>query len=208
MSLLVVSALGSLRRLAAVSRHGCRAEGPLLLAATHARAAPGALLARHISQTVAALTNGRKNFPKAVIFDLGGVVAPSPYPIFLKFEQVHGLKEGSVLNAIKQSGDNGAFAKMERGELTVEEFCEPFAREYSAFSGTELRPEQVLDFIKELAGSFGVVEETVAVIEKLQGLGIKTAILTNNFRRDDGSTVLPEKDVNVDVVSPYKCRFP
>ena len=203
MSLLVVAALRGLTRLTAVRRHGCRAEGPLLLTAVRARAPPAAFAARHISQSAAALTTDvgrRKKFPQAVIFDLGGVVAPSPYPIFVKFEEAHGLKGGSVLDTIHQSGNGGAFAKMERGEFTVEEFCEPFAREYAAHTDTELRPEQVLDFVRELAGSFGAVEETVAVIERLREAGIKTAILTNNFRRDDGSTVLPKENVNVDVV--------
>ena len=127
-------------------------------------------------------------------------MAPSPHPIFVKFEEAHGLKDGSVVDTINQSGNRGAFAKMERGEFTVEEFCEPFAREYAAQTGTELRPEQVLDFIRELSGSFGVVKETAEVIEKLKAAGIKTALLTNNFRKNDGSTVLPKEKVNVDVV--------
>jgi len=71
-----------------------------------------------------------KNFkkPKAVIFDLGGVVVPSPLPIFQQFEAKYGLKEGSLVDTIKLSGEDGAFAKLERGEISVECFSEPFAR--------------------------------------------------------------------------------
>ena len=45
--------------------------------------------------------------PKAVAFDMGGVVIPTPLPIFNQFEDSHGLKRGSVVSAIKAGGDRG-----------------------------------------------------------------------------------------------------
>lgn len=146
-----------------------------------------------------------KNFkkPKAVIFDLGGVVVPSPLPIFQQFEAKYGLKEGSLVDTIKLSGEDGAFAKLERGEISVECFSEPFARDYLAHIGVALTAEQVAEFVHQLADStkLNPVSGVIAMIEKLRERGIRTAILTNNFRHENGMRVFPKKQLNVDVVS-------
>ena len=141
---------------------------------------------------------------RAVIFDLGGVVVPSPQPIFDQFEAKHGLEQGSIVATIKAKGENGAFAKMERGEITVEGFCEPFRDEYAQFTGVELSMEQVEEFIGSLADftKLDPNREVMDAIEWLKTKGIKVAILTNNFKRDNGETVFPRQPLNgIDVVS-------
>lgn len=146
--------------------------------------------------------DGSSSRPKAVIFDLGGVVVPSPYPVFSQFEKKHGLRQGSVVKTIKKAGDDGAFAKLERGELTVGEFSKPFSLEYYTIIGSE--PPS--DIFKELLESMRVGRQVSVrsvvqeVITKLQKHGVKTAILTNNFRYDDGHTLFPKDDLEVDVV--------
>ena len=45
--------------------------------------------------------------PKAVAFDMGGVVIPTPLPIFDQFEDTHSLQRGSIVSAIKAGGDKG-----------------------------------------------------------------------------------------------------
>lgn len=141
--------------------------------------------------------------PKAVIFDLGGVVVPSPLPIFQNFEAKYGLKANSIVDTIKLSGNEGAFAKLERGEIPIERFSEPFARDYLAHAGVEIPPEQFAEFMHELAdiAKLKPVNEVIAMIEELRRRGIKTAILTNNFRHEDGRRVFPKQQLNVDVVS-------
>lgn len=88
--------------------------------------------------------------PKAVLFDIGGVVVGSPFPAIAAFERNNGLEDGFVNRVIKNFGDTGApralyflrqgpcsssercagaFAKLERGEVDVEEFYEMFAEE-------------------------------------------------------------------------------
>ena len=142
--------------------------------------------------------------PKAVIFDLGGVVVPSPQPIFDRFEDEHHLKRGSLVATIKTKGDDGAFAKMEKGVLTVEGFVEPFTRDYEEVTGVAISKELVQEFIKQLA-DFTKLTPNQAVLnmfQRLQSQGIKVAILTNNFVYDNGHTVFPKRHFeNVDVVS-------
>lgn len=164
---------------------------------------PQAIPLRGFSQSaiLCCKSNGKRKKPKAVILDVGGVVAPSPLPIFEQFERKYGLSPGSLVDTIKCTGDEGAFARMERGEVTTEEFCEPFAREYLAHMGKEVTAEQIAEFMRDLAGGFHMNPEAAVAIKMLKKNGIKTAILTNNFRRNDGSTVLPQEDLNVDLVS-------
>lgn len=45
--------------------------------------------------------------PKAVAFDMGGVVLPSPVPLFNQFEDSHGLQRGSIVSAINAGGERG-----------------------------------------------------------------------------------------------------
>ena len=149
-------------------------------------------------------SSGAHQKPKAVIFDLGGVVVPSPQPIFDRFEEQHNLKIGSLIQTIKAAGDDGAFARMERGELTVEGVTEPFTADYKRVTGVEISTELVKKFMGQLSDftkltpNPGVVE----VFEKLRSKGIKVAILTNNFCFDSGRRVFPQKQLNnVDVVS-------
>ena len=142
--------------------------------------------------------------PKAVIFDLGGVVVPSPQGIFDRFEEKYGLEKGSLVATIKATGNGGAFAKMERGEYSVKEFCQPFREEYISYAKQELTLEQVDEFVQQLS-DFTKLTPNPSVLEMFRTLksrGIKVAILTNNFRRDCGRTVFPERRLeNVDVVS-------
>ena len=45
--------------------------------------------------------------PKAVAFDMGGVVIPTPLPLFNQFEDAHGLERGSIVMAIRAGGEKG-----------------------------------------------------------------------------------------------------
>ena len=144
--------------------------------------------------------------PKAVIFDLGGVVVPSPQAIFDRFEERYKLVTGSLVDTIKGTGNGGAFAKMERGEYSIEQFIEPFTSEYSSFTGQKLTKEQVREFVQQLSDFTKLTPhpEVVNMFARLKKEGVKVAILTNNFRHDDGRTVFPDKKLNnVDVVSVY-----
>lgn len=45
--------------------------------------------------------------PKAVVFDMGGVVIPSPVHYFSTFEKKYNLSKGSIVAAIIAGGDEG-----------------------------------------------------------------------------------------------------
>jgi hypothetical protein len=67
---------------------------------------------------------------KAVIFDLGGVVFDSPLAFIRDYEVRHGLPENIVARVVGgYGGEQGAWQRLERGELMLPEFCEHMDRE-------------------------------------------------------------------------------
>ncbi|OPL20156.1 hypothetical protein AM593_05366, partial [Mytilus galloprovincialis] len=68
---------------------------------------------------------------KAVIFDLGGVIVPQPMIAFREFEKSKGLPAGLIGRMIVRNGDEGAWSKLETGELAFPQFMEAFNKECS-----------------------------------------------------------------------------
>ncbi len=115
---------------------------------------------------------------RSVMFDFGGVVTASPFEWFERYERDQGLPPGSIRRLNATDPDANAWARLERSELTFDEFCDAFEAEAAAaglaldarelMSGLEgaLRP-QMVDVVRDCARRF------------------KTACLTNNFVADD-----------------------
>merc|ERR1712243_453307 len=51
---------------------------------------------------------------------MGGVILPSPFKAAYKWEEQHGYKPGTVFQIIKHGESQGAWARLERGELALE----------------------------------------------------------------------------------------
>src|SRR5262249_30509351 len=60
--------------------------------------------------------------PRAVIFDLGGVVVGSPLHAIAAYERELGLPANAVNRVVVAAGPRGAWSRLERGELGLEEF--------------------------------------------------------------------------------------
>ena len=59
---------------------------------------------------------------RAIVFDLGGGILNSPLPAITDYEQKLGAPTGFLAQLIQDSGNDGPWARLERGELTVAEF--------------------------------------------------------------------------------------
>ena len=129
-----------------------------------------------------------RRLPKLVVFDLGGVVLQSPIPAITKFEAEAGLPAGSIFAAAKQKGDGGAFPRLERGELTLEDFLPEFGRELSE-AGVVLKKDVSELFAAMEAGFAPPRPEMLLAIQSLRAEGIRTAALTNNWKRNSGATL-------------------
>jgi hypothetical protein len=59
---------------------------------------------------------------RAVIFDIGGVVLDSPIHAIAGYERDLGIPAGFVNRVVVAAGPGGAWSRLERGELAMEDF--------------------------------------------------------------------------------------
>jgi putative hydrolase of the HAD superfamily len=111
---------------------------------------------------------------RAVLFDFGGVILTSPFEAFARYERERGLPEGFLRRINSTNPDTNAWARLERNEVTFEEFCKLFEEEARA-AGGDVKGEAVMAL---LAGDVRppMVEAVRRCHERL-----KTACLTNNW---------------------------
>ena len=118
------------------------------------------------------MTEGRPI--RAALFDFGGVILSSPFEAFARYEAAHGLPDGFLRRVNATDPDTNAWARLERNEVDVEEFCALFEAEARALGG-EVDAAEVLALLRRRAapgdGRGGA---------PLQSERLGTALLTNN----------------------------
>ncbi|MGO9343796.1 MAG: HAD-IA family hydrolase [Acidimicrobiales bacterium] len=124
----------------------------------------------------------------AVLFDFGGVLADGPFDSFARYESENGLPGGFVRRLNATDPDTNAWARLERGEVNLDEFCELFEQE-------ALRAGGVVDARQLLACLGGAHRPRMLEAVRRCRDHFKTGLLTNNFvrvRGADGLEWLPE----------------
>ena len=111
---------------------------------------------------------------KAIFWDFGGVFTTSPFAAFNKYEATRGIPENFIRTLNATNSDANAWAKLERSEVSIEEFCTLFEQEALA-KGVSLDGQEVLTCIHG--------ETRPDMVRALEVLSkkYKTACLTNNF---------------------------
>jgi putative hydrolase of the HAD superfamily len=124
---------------------------------------------------------------RAVIFDLGGVVLGSPLQAIARFEQEQGLPQGLVNRVVVQTGQEGAWARLERGELALPHFLSAFEAECSE-AGHRLR---AADLMAAIGSESAPREAMLEAVRRIRVRGLVAAALTNNWVGDgEGTSVL------------------
>ena len=121
---------------------------------------------------------------RAVIFDLGGVVVPSPLDAFRAYEREQGLPHRFLSEVVLAGGDDSAWSRLERGELTIEQFVPVFEAECTAAGGTV----SVAELFTTIHDGPGPRPAMVEAIDRIRAAGLKTAALTNNWVTDDATS--------------------
>jgi putative hydrolase of the HAD superfamily len=121
-----------------------------------------------------------------VLFDMGGVVMESPLHAIARYELERGLPPRSINRAIATAGETGAWARLERGELTVATFCAPFEADCRAH-GLDVSGVAVMAAIAAAGVARPIMVEA---IRRLRVRGFRVGALTNNWRREG-----PDDDV-------------
>jgi putative hydrolase of the HAD superfamily len=119
---------------------------------------------------------------EAVVFDLGGVVFPSPLDVFRAFERDHGLPDQFLSEVVLADPEHGAWSRLERGELGFDEFCDAFDAECAAHGGTVSARELMV----AVGAGLDARPAMVAAIGAIRRHGLRTAALTNNWADDPG----------------------
>ena len=116
----------------------------------------------------------------AVLFDFGGVITASPFEAFARYEAEVGVPTDSIRKINSTNPNSNAWAKMERSEVTLNEFCDLFEQEAQAF-GLELSGERVLGCL-----SGDVRPQMVRALEILKER-VTIGCITNNMKSGHGS---------------------
>jgi putative hydrolase of the HAD superfamily len=132
---------------------------------------------------------------RAALFDVGGVIITSPFDAFSRYEADHGLPDGFIRKLNSTNPDTNAWAHLERGDVSFDEFCELFESEARS-AGGELSARHVMEL---LSG-----EMRPAMLEAVRRCHdrLKTAMVTNNWRAEDEGgrldSLLPLFDVVIE----------
>ncbi len=118
---------------------------------------------------------------RAVIFDLGGVVMDSPLHLIADYERELGIPANHVNRVVVDTGPEGAWSRLERGELDLEAFYPAFDRECEA-AGHEISAREMMRRIAEFAQPRPVMIEAIGTLRREQ---FRTAALTNNWKGDE-----------------------
>jgi putative hydrolase of the HAD superfamily len=124
----------------------------------------------------------------AVFFDFGGVILASPFEAFNRYESANGLAPDFIRRVNATDSHSNAWARLERSEITGEEFDAAFADESERF-GHRVPGSDVLGLL-----SGQVRPEMVVALDRVIEAGYTTACLTNNIvggdARPDVSAVM------------------
>jgi putative hydrolase of the HAD superfamily len=140
----------------------------------------------------------------AVVFDIGGVVQDSPLHVIARYEQELGLMANAINRVVVAMGERGAWARLERGELTIETFYAPFEADCRA-QGIAVDARHLMAKIAEA----GVPRpRMLEAIRRIRADGRRVAALTNNWVTDapgpgslDNGTARSRLDPHFDVES-------
>lgn len=133
---------------------------------------------------------------QAVIFDLGGVVFPSPFEVFDAYEREHDLPPRFIRTVVAESAGGGAWARFERSAVTFSEFCVAFEAECAA-AGGEVDAEALMSGITQ---GYAPRVEMVRAIERIRGASLRVAALTNNWATAERTKTSEPDPIGFDTV--------
>jgi putative hydrolase of the HAD superfamily len=124
---------------------------------------------------------------RAVIFDLGGVVMDSPLHAIARYERDHGIEHNAINHSIVEIGESGAWSRLERGELILDDFYTPFEDDCRG-RGIPLDARRMMEYIAEA----GVARpQMLEAIRRIRARGLSVAALTNNWSSDGDNPLRP-----------------
>ena len=120
---------------------------------------------------------------RAVIFDIGGVIQESPLEFIKDFEGRNGLPEGFFAGIVGNyaARPDGAWQRLERGELLLDEFCRIFDSEIASLGYSVSTAAMML----EMADYVVARPKMLEAVRRIRAHGIRAGGLTNNWLMED-----------------------
>jgi putative hydrolase of the HAD superfamily len=117
----------------------------------------------------------------AVFFDLGGVVVDSPFEALAALEQSCGAAAGAIRAVNSSNPDDNAWARIERGEISREEFARLFQAEALAL-GHSVSGSDVIEIVWRVSAVRSRANAAMLdAIEVCRRRGARLALITNNM---------------------------
>jgi epoxide hydrolase-like predicted phosphatase len=131
---------------------------------------------------------------EAVVFDVGGVLCPSPLNEFIKVDREYSLPEGTVMSFMRGGGD---FALCETGQLPVSEFYDRCVGRIAEAHNVQISPQRLDEMLEACMGK--TVPEMINLVIEIKAAGYQTALLTNIFaeRRTWLHAIFPHGTIDV-----------
>jgi epoxide hydrolase-like predicted phosphatase len=119
---------------------------------------------------------------RGLLTDFGGVLTTNVFDSFKAFCRVEGLPEDSVKNMFRARGEGlSLLRRMEKGELTAEEFSAQFAPLLG------VSPDNL---VERLFGGAGPDEAMIDAIRRVRAAGVPTGLISNSW--GDGIAYEPD----------------
>ena len=133
---------------------------------------------------------------RAVLFDLGGVVVGSPLHAIARYEREEEIAPGFINRVVVESGPTGAWSRLERGELTLEEFYPAFERDCEA-AGRRISARALMGLVATVTAPRPAM---LAAIARIRARGLAAGAITNNWIAEEAGTdvLRPHFDVVVE----------
>lgn len=137
------------------------------------------------------MTDGKREI-KAVLFDFGGVITQSPFTAFNEYERAAGLPPDTIRSLNATNPNANAWARMERSEVTLDEFTVLFETEAKE-QGFALDGREVL---RCLSGN--VRPQMVTALDRLKAR-CRIGCITNNMAANHGPGMSRDADAAAEV---------
>jgi len=126
---------------------------------------------------------------KAVIFDLGGVVLGSPLHAIARYERHLDIPENFINQVVVNTAPHGAWSRLERGELSLEDFFPAFERDCLA-AGHRISASTMMEWMAREALPRSAM---LTAIRQIRARGLAVAALTNNWAGAEAGDELPDE---------------
>ena len=125
--------------------------------------------------------------PIAVLWDFGGVILSSPFEAFNRYEEEAGLPKNFIRGLNTRNPDTNAWAKMERSEVSLDDFVRLFEQE-ARQQGYTLDGWRIL---QALSGD--IRPQMVEALRRCKA-AFRVACITNNMKAGEGPGMVRSPD--------------